>query len=281
MKRFIVFLFSFGSIFFLFPTSVDAIDFTVSEVNVSRNELNVKASMNGVTSTNCPNSKCYLLGVLRVAGGSFYFGETQNNSGVWIDYLSSYEKDYILDNFYVANIKEASWSGELKVRYKNDNVNYKGPGDYELKLRRYTGGSTNFAGEAFFTVKLDQPLPTPTATATPLETQTPTPSLVPTLSQTATPRPLKTNTPTPKSTQAPESTKTPEGIISPEVLGIESGETPLPSPEVKEFTKKKIPIFAYVFISLGLIILVFGGYILFFRAKEEYTSTSGETKSEQ
>lgn len=172
--------------YLLFPTHVIAIDLTIKDPIVANLEITVNASLSA-------SSNYYLQGTLRSQSSSKYFGETQNNKSDWIDYISSPEKEYITSNFFVTDVKNATWSGTLKLRYKTDDPNYLGPGIYDLKLRRFTGNSSSSAGESnTLSVNLTGIIPTPTPspspspspspTSTPTPTPTPRPSPIPSLS---------------------------------------------------------------------------------------------------
>lgn len=170
----------------IFARPAKAVEFVISDPVVSGLELTLSASISA-------SSNYYLQGLLRSQSSSKYFGETQNNRGDWVDYLSSPEKEYIVSNFYLTDIKDATWSGQLKLRFKLDDQSYLGPGPYDLKLRRYTGNSTSSAGESnTLVINLTVPLPTPSPTPTPTPTPTPSPSPSPS------PSPTQTSTPTPK-----------------------------------------------------------------------------------
>ncbi|MFH1244609.1 MAG: hypothetical protein V1487_03535 [bacterium] len=192
--------------FFLIPCliiilsrSVQAIDFSLTNPTVSDTLITVEASISGTTSN------YYLQGVLRSVGSSKYFGATANLSNNWIDYISSPEKEYITSNFYSAIIKDASWSAQLKMRYFVDDDNYLGPGNYELKFRRFTGNSTSPAGESnTLLVNLSASLPSPSPSPTPSLTPTPTPTPSPSPSPSPTPTPQPSLKPSPSPTSPVE-----------------------------------------------------------------------------
>ncbi len=160
---------------------VSAIEFTISDPRLDNQEITLSASLSAT-------SNYYLQAVLRSQASSKYFGETKNNRGDWIDYQSSPEKEYILSNYYLTDVQNASWSGEIKIRFKADDPNYLGPGLYDLKLRRFTGASSSSAGDSnTLTLNLvtnlpssPSPLPTPTPSPTPTPTPSPTPKPSPT-----------------------------------------------------------------------------------------------------
>lgn len=170
-----------------FPSSVHAIDLSVKDPIVNDLEITVNASLSAT-------SNYYLQGTLRSQSSSKYFGETQNNQGDWVDYLSSPDKEYITSNFLFTNVQDATWSGQVKIRFKIDDPNYQGPGIYDLKLRRFTGSSSSAAGDSNtlvinLTATLPSPSPSPSPTPSPTPTPTPTPSLSPSPSPTPAPIP--------------------------------------------------------------------------------------------
>ncbi|MBI3956314.1 hypothetical protein HY339_03590 [Candidatus Gottesmanbacteria bacterium] len=266
MRRFLVFL--LPSIFaFSLPFSVYAIEFTVGNPQISGQQITVDVSLSGVSSSNCPSAKCYLQGVLRSVESSYYFGETQNNKGVWIEYVSKPEKEFITENFPAIDIVDASWSGQLKIQYKADDPNYKGPGTHDLKVRRFTGGSSSYAGEAAATVNLITALPQ-TPTPTPQPTAAPTPTPAPTKSPTPTPTKTPTLTSTPTPTSQPTPTETPEA--TPMVLG-ESVETKTSSPS--SFTQNnswRPMVISFLLVATGCAILA--GFYTWKIAREKYAS---------
>lgn len=134
-------------------------------------------------------------------GSTTYFGYTWGQNEEWVNYVSNTNKDFITLNLPILqrNVTQKIW-----VRPNYSDSAYKGPGDYLLKLKRYTGASDNSTGEdAVLTVTLTEPLPTPIPTVTTEITSTPNP----TSEITWTPYPTKTPSPT--------STKTPTKTLSP------------------------------------------------------------------
>lgn len=210
MRGFFFLLFASFLIFFRATHAHAAIQFLIFEPVLSGLEITLSASISSLTSTSCNSEgKCFLQGTLRQTGASKYFGQTQNNLGSWIDYVSSPELEYIQSNFSQFVPESGSWSGQLKMRFSVNDEEYKGPADYELKLRRFSGKSTSPAGDSntlivSLTAAIPTPTPTPTPvpTATPTQTPTPTPTSTPTSTPTATVTvtPTKTVTPTPSPT---------------------------------------------------------------------------------
>jgi hypothetical protein len=195
------------SLVLLFPRPAHAIDLSIKDPVINNLEISINASLSAT-------SNYYLQGTLRSQSSSKYFGETQNIKGDWVDYISSPEKEYIASNFFVTDVKNATWSGMVKIRFKIDDPNYLGPGLYDLKLRRFTGGSTSSAGESnTLTLNLTAALPTPT----------PSPSPSPSPSPTSTPTPSPSTSPTPVG--AGSSHPSPIIQISPPPVGTVAGES--------------------------------------------------------
>lgn len=203
-----------------------AIQFLIFEPVLSGLELSLTASISGLTSTSCPTeNKCFLQGTLRSVGAAKYFGQTQNNISSWIDYISSPEQEYIQSTFFQFQPEAGSWSGQLKMRYSPSDDEYKGPGDYEVKFKRFSGKSTSSSGESNTLVQaFTAAIPTPTPTPTPSPTSTPTPTSTPSSTNTPTPTP----TPTPTNTPTPSPTPTEDPQAEPDLASLD---TPLPLDE--------------------------------------------------
>lgn len=202
--------------FLLAAFPVFAVDFSIANPAINGQVISVDAALADVTATNCPDNHCYLQGVLRPATSSKYFGETLNTQNNWIDYISSPDTEYIKTNFYAADIQMSSWSAKLNMRFKIDDPTYQGPGNYDLKIRRYTGKSSSFAQESN-TLTISLTVAMPTTTSTPAPTGTPVPTPEPTVTPIRTPTPVQTKTPTPAVKPTP--TATPIASAS-AVLGV-------------------------------------------------------------
>jgi hypothetical protein len=249
--------------FFVFPLlmTTSAADFTIFLPEISSQEISFNATLSGVTTTNCPDNRCYLQGTLRSVASSKYFGETANASGGWVDYVSSPDTEYIKANYYAADIQGGSWFARLKMRFKIDDPNYQGPGDYELKLRRYTGKSSNYSAESnTLSVSITAPgpttTPTPTCTPTPANTPTQTPLPTSTPASTNTPTPTKKATPTLIPPEIPESSDSSDATSDGVVLG-DTTNNPENSSEDSSASGGLLRVFAVAtaFIAAGLALL--------------------------
>jgi hypothetical protein len=163
------------------------IAFTIS--NPSGNEeIIADIQVSGLTGTSCSESRCYLQGMLTAPDTTRYFGFTADNSGGWYEYIGSPEVEYIKSNFFYFEPIEGSWSGKLKIKNNPTDLDYSGPGQYWLKVRRYSGKSTSYAGESN-TLTVDLVSTAPTSTPTPTASPTPTPTANPTVKPSVTPVP--------------------------------------------------------------------------------------------
>jgi hypothetical protein len=247
---------------FLFPRPICAVDLVIKDPIVNNLEISVSASLSA-------SSNYYLQGLLRSQSSSKYFGETQNNKGNWVDYISSPEKEYIVSNFFATEIKDATWSGMIKLRFKVDDPSYFGPGLYDLKLRRFTGGSTSSAGESnTLTLSLLATLPTATPSPSPIPSPSPSPTATPL------PTPTPTSTPTPKS-PAP-SVVLQEEVGSPPPVGTVAGESTeidlsgygtSPSPRIQsEILKPKLNYSRFraaLIVGTGFLLLAVTSFLTF------------------
>jgi len=257
MKRLLLALF----LLFLYVAPAHAVELTISNPTISGTEIEVDTYF-------ANSSDNYLQGTLRAVGSSYYFGQTQNNNSNWIDYVSSPDASYITGNFFVTDIQDASWSGKIRLRFASDDPQYKGPGDYELKLRRFTGGSSNSAGDSnMLIISLSEPTPTPTPTATTTSTSTPTPTPTPTptLAPSPTPSPKpspKSAKPTPSPSDDPEGTVAGVHVDSVELALGDSSPTPSPSssPGPTSLTLNRDRARVALFVGAGLIVLSVGGF---------------------
>ncbi|HTK03393.1 MAG TPA: hypothetical protein VL401_01325 [Alphaproteobacteria bacterium] len=236
---------------FIFPSTVAAVTVTINSFPStvsSTDPFQVEVSVTGAT-----NATNYLRVDLYKEGTSNYFGETYNGSD-W--YNGSDGKSY-----FPIQIQNASASATISAQLGNPSINdYTGPGAYKLKIRRYTSSGsvssndTQTPVDIQFTYTLPTPTPTATPTSTPNPTSTPTPT--PTKTPTSTPVPTPTKTPTPK----PTISSTPTDSPTPEVLSAATFEpdptaTEEPILEEKSVNTSKPPIFAFVLIGAGVVLI--------------------------
>lgn len=247
---------------FLLAGQVSAVELTISDIEVIGKEITLTASLSA-------SSNYYLQGSLRSQASSKYFGETKNNQGSWIDYLSSPDKEYITSNFFFTDIQDSTWSGKLALRYKLDDPNYLGPGLYDLKLRRYTGNSSSSAGESnTLTITLNEPLPIssttsapPTATPTPTPTTTPSPSPSPPVLPPASPPVMPSAKITPSTTASVAGATTQINLTGFGNLPPTPSLVPAPSPLSSEPSLRLDRLKTVVIVGLGMLIALVSAYL--------------------
>jgi hypothetical protein len=264
-------------LFLFFVKKVDAvITFTISNPTVDSNDvIEVEASLAGLTSSqNCSTSGCYLQAELKILDESKgYFGYTSNNSGEFVDYfsLASSADEVKSKLFNFVPSPSGTWSGKLKAKNNFTDSNYKGPGQYAIRFRRFTGNSISATdGDSnALTINLSLALPTPTPGPTNTPTPNPTSTPTPAPASTNTPTPTKTLTIAPIHTQMPTSSEN----LSTAVLGETTQEggyslptdmnsinsTPIPDKTVstKSNQFQKISIFVGIVFLIACAILMF------------------------
>ena len=250
-----------------------SISFTIANPVVNPDdEIQVNASLSGLIGQSCLNGRCYLQGALQKKDGANYFGFTQNNSGDWYEYNSTPALDYLLSTYYFFEPVSGSWSGQLKVKNNIANAAYLGPGDYLLKLKRFSGKAVSSAGDSnTLTVSLVR---TPTPTPTPTPSPTPDPTAAPTPTKTPTPIPTKSPTPLPTLTSSPTPVSSPDEEVLGEAVILSGSQTPEPTSNSFEESKEKIPPIAIVLIVLGIGFISFSVFSIIKNAKKSYTGES-------
>ncbi|HWA52077.1 MAG TPA: hypothetical protein VG895_03425 [Patescibacteria group bacterium] len=205
---------------------------------ISSDAFNVDVTINGAKSgTN------YLRIELFKDGTNNYFGETFNNKDWYggTDGLS----------YLPVEIKSASTSAMIQGRIDNSN-NYLGPGNYDLKIKRYTqSGNAADDSEQNVVVNINYVLQTPSISPSAVtQTQTPVATILDTIIPTTIPEEviLKTN--------------------PPEILADETqkqiSNTPIPSIEsVQEIPKNNFPFFAASIFAIGLFLIGMGAYLIY------------------
>lgn len=257
-------------LFFLFtPRFVNAADIYLSSSSTNNDEILVNVSVTGLTANSCPNTKCFLQGMLtRSTDNPQYFGYTLNNYGDWYEYIGSPDKSFILTNFFSFEPVAGQWSGQLSVKNNPNDSDYKGPGEYFLRVKRYTGNSTSATSEISndLPIQLSYVLETPTPSPTQPLTNPPTATATQTATATMTPKPTPTKTSTPKATptdepEVDEATDEPENLVVD--TNVEVVETTPEGLVAGASDTKKSPIAAIVFITLGVSCLGYVGYMIY------------------
>ena len=205
---------------FFFPTNIFAISLQFSGqpdvvINDSEFQFDVSFSCSG-----CKNS--YLRAVFYPPDTINYFGYTLNNLGNWVN---STEDKTMYYQVLQSDLNEGSWSGKLKAKIDTENRYYKGSGDYNFKVGRYTSAESSATwSDNIATIRIDIPTQTPT----PTNIITTTPTLTPSPTPTHTPTPTKTPTPTP-TTPKTTPVQTPKLGVSttPAILSASTSASPL------------------------------------------------------
>lgn len=143
----------------------------------------------------CPScsTDSYLRAVL-YSSGTLYFGYTRVPDGTWVNAPGSQCSSYypVLQSDLSP---EGSWSGTISIKPDPDSSYYYGPGEYHIKVGRYTPscGSVSVWSEPV-AISLTGPTPTPTH------------------SPTSKPLPTSINTSVPKATPVPTETTTKQPV---------------------------------------------------------------------
>lgn len=291
---FLLFLFCF---YFAKPVfaAVTIINVVPSEINSSNDVFTVSISTSSLQS----NPQYLQIGLTAVNNPTNLLGFTQNNAGEWYVYKSNPTTSDLTSNFYSFTHDSGSWTGQVSGKVDITDNGYIGPGQYNLRLYRYTVSSAGNASssyvtwESFLVVNISlSPTLTPTPTAAPTSAPTPVPNTpIPTKAPTSTPTSIKsgsTPTPTPKSTNTPTptppraptptpiQTPTTKQILPTSVLGEStksatlSGFLSSTQEPTKETKKKETKVLGEqtnntpkVLIGIGVIFLIAGGIIIF------------------
>lgn len=189
-------------IFFFSSTTTHAVSITVTGAPASAGEE--EFSLN-VTVEGAGNGTNYLRIDLYQDGTTNYFGETDNGS-YW--YNGSDGKQY-------APVQIASSSANLAVKAKIGEPTlsaYPGPGNYKLRIRRYTSSGNQASNDSQTPVNISltktwpspspSPTPTPSPSPSPSSTIIPSPSPSPTLTPTPTPKASPSIKPSPSPSQS-------------------------------------------------------------------------------
>ena len=255
LLKYLVFIFVF---LFVFASRIGAATtITISNPVISNDEVTIQVYVESLTTKN------YLQGMFtKSASNPSYFGYTQNNIGDWYKYVGSPETTEIQSTFFSFTPENATWSGQLKIKNDTADPDYIGPGDYFLRVRRYTGNSSSGpTGDSSndLVIQLAYVLPTLEPTSAPTNTPTSTAIPNPTVVPTKAPTPAPTKSPTLKPTVYSSSTPASEELV----LGIQNNTvTPSPTPEEEVATGRKFLVFPFILIVTGF--LCIAGAVFFF-----------------
>ncbi len=167
-------------LFPLFHSSVSAAMSLDIKSGPEKINLDEEAEIEVAFSSSQKKTIYYLQTAFTVSGKTAYFGYTQKNDGSWHNYSESF------DNFFqITTDEEGSWSGKLKGKPDVQDNDFKGSGDYLVKIGRFTssGKSHDWSDNSW-----DIEIIAPPATLTP----TKIPTVKPTVKPTNTPKPIMT-----------------------------------------------------------------------------------------
>lgn len=245
----------------VFPSPVfSATSVSVSSIPVSvdkEQEIEINITL---SCTSC-SSDSYLRGVFYPSGTS-YFGYTQNKQGDWTNAPGGNCVEYY--KVIPSELIEGSWSGKLKIKPDTTSSYYAGPGEYLLKVGRYTGscGSPTWSQESNIAITGLTITPTPTntlaPTPTPSTTSAPTATSVPTATSTPIATPTRTVSPTPTTEISDEIISTDVPLV-PAILGIE--DTSVSGTVETRVVSKRPFIIAMLFVSVGLALFAIASLI--------------------
>ncbi|MBI2103783.1 hypothetical protein HYT59_02140 [Candidatus Woesebacteria bacterium] len=252
-----------------------AVDLTISDPVVVNDEITIQVVVSNLASNSCPNTVCYLQGMMtKSTTNPSYFGFTQNGYGDWYKYNSSPNPEEITSTFFSFTPQNNGWSGSLKVKNDPADPDYVGPGEYVLRVRRYTGNSSGPTSETSndSAVSLAFVIPTSTPTATPTPTPTPTPTKTPT------PKPTPTKTPTPRASATPTPLVANQEPNDEEILGLREALQPSPTPGA-ESGGKPFPILAAGLVLIGGSFMGFGAYTFLKQRRAGYNGGRGQKQA--
>lgn len=263
MKRICVISFIYlFSLFFSFPVFAVSVNISNVPETITDSPFEFNVTISGASvGTN------YLRTSIFTPDTTNYFGYTYNGS----DFYNGSDYSQYLP---VTINSEGSGSATVKAKIDPTSSYFKGPGDYYLKIRRYTSASYNSASN-IVTVAINYSNITPTQTPTPTPTPTSTPTPTPTPTQTATP--TKTPTPTKRPTSTPtkstsqntsSSSANPNLILPSSILGASVSASPTPSPTKTE--NNSFSFLNLVFIAGGIILILSGALVFTFVAKGKF-----------
>ncbi len=173
----------FFLLFFIFQNKTFAATFTFSNTPSSIQD-NQSFSVNVSLSINGSSGNIYYIkgDFASVNSSTSYLGFTKDNFGNW--YNGKPTLDYT-KLFKITMDSSNQWSGAISFKPDASDSGYKGPGNYNFKLRRYTSTGNSYTWSDA-TVQLAI-----TSSSTPTPTPTPTPIPVPTSKSSSSPTPTE------------------------------------------------------------------------------------------
>jgi len=157
------------------PVSAVAMQLTID--SISKTDLNHDEEfVTSISLVSAPADTIYYFQIAltkEIGSAARYFGYTQNRIDNWIKYGENH------NNFYRINTNAlGNWNGTIRGKPDSEDSDFKGSGDYFLKIGRFTEGGSRFWSDNELTINITAP-PTPTPENTPDPTNTPVPELEP------------------------------------------------------------------------------------------------------
>jgi len=168
----IIFKILLAALFFFIQTSsvYAAMSLTFSDTPSSingDNSFTVNASL-----INAPTDRIYYLrAAFFESGKTNYFGYTYNHLGQW--HNSPGNTTQFLQ---ITTNSEGFWSGQLQAKADLDSSYFKGAGEYQFKLGRYTEGGSLSWSDNIVSININYTSPSPDPSPSPSPSPDPTPS---------------------------------------------------------------------------------------------------------
>lgn len=218
MKRILPLLFLIAYFLFVDP-SFASVDFQISNPTLIGDYYTVDASLSGISSTSA-----FIQAMFTHTSSTDYFGFTWGQQEEWVPYQTP-NKEFITSKLPIILRDKLQ---KIWIRPDFSDRGYKGPGEYFLRLRRFTGQSDSPAGDPSnsLTVSLSAPVPVSSPSITESPSLTPTPSVLVSIPPTHTPTPTSlppTRTPTPTAIKTAAPTVVIKGAPKYDLNGTVSG----------------------------------------------------------
>jgi hypothetical protein len=263
---------SFLLFLFVSPSEIYAVTIDISNhpTSISTDSFTVDVLVSGAT-----NARNYLRVDLYQDndGDKNYFGETFNGSN-W--YNGSDGTLYL-----PIDVVNSTASATIQAKIGSPNsTEYPGPGNYKLRIRRYTASGNPASSDAQNPVDIQiswsTPSPSPTNSPSPTDQPTNPPTASPTKSPTPKSTPTKSPTSKPSSTPTSNPSGTPESDATPfrDDVFLETTSTPQGIVAGISTERKKFPLIANIFIISGTAFMLVGVVGLYLKRKRQYNIES-------
>lgn len=261
LLRFYIFL-CLGTVSILFFFSSEKVFAAVSIINISTTTINTVDDVITITATasGLQNNTQYMQVLFSKDSGG-YLGLTKNLQDEWYQYKSSPTTTDFSTYFYSFTPSGGGWSGDIQAKIDTSDSDYKGPGNYTVKLAKYLSSSSPTYSTNTFSI---------TVNIAPPPTETPIPNTPTKVPPTPTKNIQPTNTPIPLLTVKPLATTTSLSLTSSKngkTLGSSTKSAVLklatptsskkPRPTVKvEGIQDQQDLLPFFFIGGGILLLV-------------------------